>query len=66
MSPLRIGKEGVWEIKQLWGISELGSSRCLGMGLGPRHTSRERSSLLARGKDLAEQKRQGFDDEIHC
>ena len=28
------------------------------MGLRPRQISRERSSLLARGKDLAEQKRQ--------
>lgn len=39
-------------------LSELGSSRCLGMGRWPRQISRERSSSLARGKDLAEQKRQ--------
>lgn len=37
---------------------QLGSSRCLGMGLWPRQTSSERSSLLARGEDLAEPRRQ--------
>jgi hypothetical protein len=62
---LRVGPWG-WEnqeSRQLrlngYGIhSELGSSRCLGMGLWPRHISSERSSLLAQRKDLAEYKRQ--------
>lgn len=39
-------------------LPQLGSSRCLGMGLWPRQTSSKRYSLLARGEDLAEPRRQ--------